>query len=113
MARVTIYGASDDLIEVGGDIYEEFTANRDDKANLLAFSDGTLLEVTYTDTGIWRINALSQNTSTRLVKEEATADEGNREDGTPAYSDLVTLDGWLAWVVFGDSFKRAIQPVDA
>lgn len=112
MAEVTIYGASDDLIELDGDIYEEFTAS-DGEPNLIAFSDGTLLEVTYTDAGIWRINALSTCAGTRLAKDEATADEGNREDGKPAYTDVVTLNGFIVWAVFGNAWKMARQSVDA
>lgn len=111
MAELTIYGASDDLIEVDGDIREEFTAN--DGPNLLAFSDGTLLDVRYSESGVWRINALSRCASTTYVKDEATADEGRREDGTPAYSDKVTLDGFLTWVVHGETFAMVRQPVDA
>ena len=110
---ITIYGASDDLIELDGDIYEEFTAGGDEEPNLIAFSDGTLLEVTYTDAGIWRINALSVSTGTTITKDEATADEGNRPDGKPAYSDVVTLNGFIVWAVFGHAWKHSRQPVDA
>ncbi len=67
MSEVIVYGASDDLIEVEGAIREEFTANRDGEANLLAFSDGTLLEVTYTDAGIWRI-ASADHSSTLIMR---------------------------------------------
>ena len=109
---ITIYGASDDLIEVEGDISEEFSSLGDDK-NLLAFSDGTLLEVTYTQAGIWRINTLTLCVGTTYEKDEATADEGKREDGTPAYSDRVTLTGFIAWVVHGSGWAQARQPVDA
>jgi hypothetical protein len=110
--EVTIYGASDDLIEVDGDISEEFPANGDE-GNWLAFSDGTLLEVAYTDAGIWRINARTLSTTTQYAKEEATSEEGTREDGKPAYSDVVTLTGFFAWVTHGSACAHAAQPIDA
>lgn len=113
MSLVVVYGASDDLIEVDGHIREEFYANSDEEPNLLAFSDGTLLEVTYTNSGLWRINTLSQSAGTRITKVEALGDEGTTSDGYPRYSDRVTLEGFLVWVVFGSQWARAVQPVDA
>jgi len=104
-----IYGASDDLIEVDGDIREEFY-HSEDGVDLLAFSDGTLLSVEYDNSGMWRINRLMDGTS-RYTKDEATAEEGNREDGLPAYSDVVTLTPGVdrervRWIVHGVSWAR-------
>ena len=57
---ITIYGASDDLIEVEGDIQEEFNVYpEDDTRYLIAVSDGTLLKMWYDEDGIWRIQHLS------------------------------------------------------
>lgn len=63
MPETKIYGASDDLIELEGQITEEF--NHCDNYGehvmaILAFSDGTLLEVDYDKDGIWRIKTLAQ-----------------------------------------------------
>jgi hypothetical protein len=103
---VRVYGSSDDLIEVDGDIYEEFTAKTDDAGDLLAFSDGTLLSVQYDDNGLWRIHRLIEGSMT-YEKIEATIDaEGHRDDGTPAYSDVVTLTGEVTWVVLGRAWAR-------
>ena len=97
MAKVTIYGASDDLIEIDGGIEEEFSPGEDDAA-YLAFSDGTVLHIEYTDSGFWRI--------TRRVTGTAGYEkhEGTNEDTD--YSDRVTLSG-VDWVVAGDHFKQA------
>jgi hypothetical protein len=51
---VTIYGASDDLIEVEGSIEEEFNVDSD-RPHHLAFPEGSVLKVVYDEDGIWRI----------------------------------------------------------
>jgi len=86
---VVITGASDDLIEVDGDIREEFTYKNDDEGDLLAFSDGTLLHIVFARFGIWRITPLVRGTAT-LTIEQQTEDEG---------TDVATLDGDVRWVV--------------
>lgn len=91
---IIIYGASDDLIEIEGDIREEFNwIPDDDESRLLAFSDGTLLSVKYDNHGIWRLSMLSYG-SAKFSKVE-----GDVEKDTP---DIVTLDGLIKWVVFGE-----------
>lgn len=49
-----VYGASDDLIELDGDISEEF-GRYNSEGDYLAFSDGTVLKAVYDDDGIWRM----------------------------------------------------------
>ena len=100
MARVTIYGASDDLVEIEGDINEEWYANDEDGMSL-AFGDGTILDVQYDKFGIWRVSVGHKGSAT-LEKQEALGDEGRREDGKPAYSEIVTLEGDLLWVFSGE-----------
>jgi hypothetical protein len=95
---VTIYGSSDDLIEVGGDLDEEYSVSEDDPA-YLAFSDGTVLQVIYTLTGFWHVDRLRIGTAS-YEKVDAT-------DADNDYSDRVTLDGDLTWVVIGSSFSVA------
>lgn len=94
---VTIYGSSDDLIELEGRIYEEFYPE-DGKPSYLAFSDGTVLEISYN--GFWRINRLREG-SANYHKIEGT-------DPVEDYSDRVTLSGSrIQWVVFGLQFAKA------
>ncbi len=106
----TIYGASDDLIEVEGACSEEFSVynkcENETPAAYLACSDGTLLKVKYD--GQWRFHLMKQG-SAAYSKEEATDEAGSRPDGKPAYSDVVTLDGDVRWVVF--TTQAAIEPV--
>ena len=89
--KVEIYGWSDDLIEVEGAIREEFDGMDDE--HFIAFSDGTVLAIEYTNAGIWRINRVEAGTAT-YSKVEGTDAEDN-------YSDRVTLEGDLRWAVCG------------
>lgn len=57
-----IYGASDDLIELEGDIYDEvdvLSLSKDvDKPIILTFDDNTKVRITYNNNGIWKIKPL-------------------------------------------------------
>lgn len=103
--NITVYGASDDLIEVDGDISEEFSAlndYREETGGLLAFSDGTVLDVVYDHNGVWRITRLAEG-SASFEKQEAPPEEGEDRN----YSDRVTLSGEFAWCVFGQQLVKA------
>ncbi len=102
--KLTIYGGSDDLVEVEGAITEEFNYSGDedeDTGVVLAFSDGTLLRVHYNADGIWRITPLSNGSAKYTKVFEATDSDGD------AYSDRVELEGAFAWVVCGVAFAKA------
>jgi hypothetical protein len=100
LQKVTIYGASDDLIEVEGDFSEEYNPSNDDDPTYLAFGDGTVLSVKYGDAtgGFWRINRVRVGTAT-YAKTEATDEDDD-------YSDRVTLEGDLRWVVVGTQLDK-------
>lgn len=101
MARVIVYGASDDLIEVEGDLYEEF-GSYDAEGDVLKFSDGTRIGVTYDQEGQWRLKLLEVSLLTDAThipsREEDEGHAGRDEDGCPDYSDKVILEGPLEWV---------------
>lgn len=99
MAVVTVYGASDDLIEVEGDLREEFGCYGEDEGLWLGFSDGTLARITYGGEGMWRIH-VHRNGSAKATKVEATDPDGD-------YSDKLTLDGDVRWVVCGKYHVKA------
>jgi hypothetical protein len=100
---LTVYGSSDDLIEIEGDISEEFTYAREDRdGDLLAFSDGTLLRIEYCETGIWRIAPVVGGP--QLTIEQATeSDDAN-------YSDRAILSASPRWVVQGIAFAQRREP---
>jgi len=96
---VTLYGASDDLIEIEGDLEEEFYLINDDHGDIFAFSDGTLVRVQYTRDGIWSIQVLTEGTARSNIDRADGADEEN-------YSDRLTLKGEIRWVVQGINLTR-------
>lgn len=92
---VSICGASDDLIEIEGDVREEFTTMADAGA-LVGASNGALLRIRYTDSGTWRIQPVA-GADLIDVKQCAEDDEDN-------YSDVATVAGDIAWVLFGSAW---------
>lgn len=100
---ITIYGSSDDLIEIEGDIREEFTAGtqyddgREGTGGYLACSDGTLIEMSYKDDGIWHANILNKGSA---FKEHIILPLDADPDGDE-YSDKIILDGKVTWILYG------------
>lgn len=90
---VTVYGASDDLIEVDGDVYDEFPWN-DSEPAYLGFSTGVVLRVTFGN--VWRIAPVA---GADLVQVAQCP-----EDDEDNYSDKATVEGDVAWVVCGSAW---------
>ena len=88
---ITVYGASDDLIEIDGDIREEFNHLGTEPA-LLAFSDGTVLSIAFDPdgSGNWRITPRAVGADGTVAIEQV-----------PDADDRATLDGDVRWVVYG------------
>lgn len=81
-----VYGCSDDLIEVEGDITDEFGCygtDEDERGVLVVLSDGTILEVKYgkADMGVWEIRLLK--TGILFDRIEPCLDENSNP-----YSDI-------------------------
>lgn len=89
---VTVYGASDDLIEIEGDIRAEFDIDRGGK--LFAFSDGTIIQIEWTSFGVWRITPLTKGTGELTIVTAPIDDDDNR-------TDRATLDADIRWVMRG------------
>lgn len=100
-----IYGCSDDLIEVEGDVEGEvgcYGAQEGDADGvLLVCSDGTLLIVKYgeNDMGTWRVTVYIKGCLLEGV--EVCTDE----DADP-YSDVATFRDGLSWVIRAMDWKR-------
>lgn len=107
---VTIHGSSDsdDLILVEGDIEEGFNVNTGphDADVLLAFSDGTVLRVRYSESGVWRMSVVCHSGVGNNI-DIISAVEGEVDN----YSDRVTLSGRVEWVVLGVDMATSVQPV--
>lgn len=104
---VEIYGRSDDLIEVDGDIREEFGYHYREEhieSKFLAFSDGTVVRVRYGQPGTygWELHVMTIGTGSSVNHQPAT----NHDDN---YSDVVNIEGVdIRWVVVGEQFVMAM-----
>lgn len=95
---ITVYGSSDDLIEIEGDVVEEFALGMNGDGELLAFSNGVLLRISYTNDGVWRVSPLAGTDKVTVVQAPAD-DEDN-------YSDRATIEGDVTWVLQGDIYAK-------
>jgi hypothetical protein len=94
---VKVYGTSDDLVEIEGDIREEFYSLAGaDTPVYLAFSDGTILAVDYSYEGIWRITPIYLGAGELKITQAVAANLDSD------YSDVADLYGDINWVVVGD-----------
>jgi hypothetical protein len=95
-----VFGHSDDLVELEGDIANElaFYPDDDDKGMTLGLGDGTCLTVIYSEAGIWRITPVAIGPCTKMDKKEAV--DSDEDD----YSDTVTLTSTVPfkWAVLGE-----------
>jgi hypothetical protein len=101
---IEVYGSSDDLIEVEGEICDEFPYDSSgcDTGDLLAFSDGTVLRIQMLN--VWRITLVhpSQLGNDVSIVQCPENDEVN-------YSDRAVISGpgEIQWVVRGDAIAPA------
>lgn len=102
-----IYGASDDLIEIDGQISDEVDNYSSDKPVKFKTSKGTKGTITYN--GEWKITIKEQGPDFVRVIESVGDDNDHTEENTndvPSYSDVLILDGDLEWVkVKGKKYK--------
>lgn len=99
-----IYGASDDLIEADGDVSGEHSQYGTDDAKsgvLLAFSDGTLLDVKYgkNDLGIWRVSLLRKGDLFDRI-EECTDEDAD------VHSDVAHFKDGLKWCYIAPEWSK-------
>jgi hypothetical protein len=104
---IRFYGANDDLIEIEGDISEEFNYYPDEDHPMhIAASDGTVIRVEFDRDSIWRFTPVIVGKA-RLVHTVQTLDDP--DDG---YSDVIHLfddglpDDPIRWVALVSQFAR-------
>lgn len=104
-ATTTVYGCSDDLVELDGAIYDEFSAY--DRDTRLKFNNGATLIVRYDrdGDGIWRIESPQAHPSVTIVRCEDR--EGYTDPDGDIYSDLATVVG--ATSVKRKAIKRGVM----
>jgi hypothetical protein len=95
---VILSGHSDDLVELDGDIREEWTSYGEQA--VVVFSDGTVLEIEFKNPGVWRITTLASGGADLAIEQAPADDEDN-------YSDKATLSGDIRWAIFTCKFEVA------
>jgi len=98
---VKIYGSSDDLVEVGGDVTEEFNIpyNTHEETAIIATNVGVVVRITYTEQGVWRIVPIAGQPEQYTIVQAPEDDDDN-------YSDRCEIHGDIAWVVYGLQFVK-------
>lgn len=103
-----IYGASDDLIEIDGQIIDEIDNYSSDKPANFKTSLGTKGTITYN--GEWKITITEEGSDFIRVIESIGDDTDHTDENEidiPSYSDVLILDGDLDWVkVNGKKYKK-------
>lgn len=99
-----IYGASDDLIEIGGEINDEVAGS--EKFVSISGSDGTKAKIKYADDGNWRI--LVSHAGVALDRHVFAVGDDREHDDAAAqdeqvsgYSDFLVFNDHLEWVKVG------------
>jgi hypothetical protein len=97
MTTITIYGASDDLIYVDGDVpgCNEYGAWRNPK--YVELSNGAMFKAEYDANGEWRISQVRTGGAAAdgtVVTRAAVGTLGNKVE----YSEQVTVTGPIEWV---------------
>lgn len=104
--KTKIYGASDDLIEIEGEIEDEVGCYNHKKPILIEVSDGTKATIFYD--GEWKIN-ISFAGEKYIEKVDSVGDDakhiGDYKNCT-SYSDILILNEDIEWVKVGRKVFR-------
>lgn len=93
--KFTMCGASDDLIELEGDISDEIGAYNDTPMNFY-LSDGTVGSIEYTGDGVWEIKILIKSiTDVNIIHPTQF-----EIDADTNYTDKAEFTGSIDWILF-------------
>lgn len=92
---VKIYGVSDDLIEIEGDIRQEIEAY--EQVKHICLSDGLIVKINYD--GEWNIKIVKKGDSPVKYTPSEGVDSKN-------YSDIIEINGNIGWAIVGDLFTK-------
>lgn len=101
---VYVWGCYDDLIEITGDIEEEFSG--DGAGELVVMSDGTILEAVYDSEGNWRflVNELGKDAS--IITHKAGSEDAIRITEGRDYSEVAEVQGRIDWLLVTQRIAR-------
>lgn len=103
-----VYGASDDLIEIEGEIYEEH--DEYDFNGKVEASDGTIANLKYDENGQWKFTIKKEGDKfLELIGAVGDDAEHTSENavGCTSYSDVLVFKEGIEWIKIGKKkFKR-------
>lgn len=104
MATV-VYGASDDLVEVDGDVRGEvgFYTTREGESGCVFLSDGTILRIAYDSNGIWRIAPIRKGD---LFDSIDVCGDEDPSRGNWSHSDLAKFKEGITGAWFARDFQK-------
>ncbi len=112
MATIKIYGASDDLVEVEGQVpgCNEYGAY--DSPRYVELSSGDVFKVEYTDAGVWAVNIHKEGVLSRPPKGTKGVSITKESHGTGSdpepYTDTVTVSGPFQWVEVWENYPPTV-----
>jgi len=105
--KTKIYGASDDLIEIEGEVSDEIGCYNDTKKNIVC-SDGTRVKIDYD--GNWGITVIETGSLFDKIVLGSPAEEPHTDPDAKdcsAYSDVLILKEGIEWVRIGRKIFHA------
>lgn len=108
MNVVKIYGASDDLIEIDGEVKGCDEYSPDDDIGYVELSTGDVFKVEYTKGGTWRVSHLLDSKKLQVEIEKCPED-----DDPDPYTDTATVRGEIAWVDLWNTWPPSMEEVQA
>jgi hypothetical protein len=103
---VKLYGASDDNVEVEGNVPGCDEYGSYDNPKWIEFSTGDVFKVEYTDAGVWKVEHITQSGKVVTVKRP----HGEGEDPEP-YTETMTVVGPIQWVEAWDSWPIELDEI--
>lgn len=116
MTNLILYGASDDLIELDGDLSEEFNPDAGNET-YIGFSDGSLVAARYDAKGNWRFTIVEESSGTSITVHPIGTVKERRGVEIPDYSEMVNIDAMdtITWALCGKDKpvrpKKGVKPV--
>jgi hypothetical protein len=105
--KTRIYGSSDDLVEVDGEIYDEYgNYNQAEKGILIKASDGTRAVIKYSEDGEWKVEIKDKgNLFEKVIESVGDDNEHTDEDAKEcsSYSDVIVFLEGLEWIEVGNA----------
>jgi hypothetical protein len=102
MKTVKIYGCSDDLVEIEGDVPGCNEYNIIDKPLYVELDLGDVFKVEYTNEGVWCIDHLFKG-GLKATGGSFTKEQHENSDSSN-YSDKVTITGKIGWIDTWEQF---------